>query len=137
MEQIVIRDISDADEEWVKVLFDKNKSILGSFSMTWFRFSQSKNENEKWVVIEGIGFAHYLIKRNGESTLYEIAVDDNYKKKGYGKALLDHIGFPMELKTDSENVESNEFYKKYKFICVGKKKSKNGKKEFNVYKRWA
>lgn len=132
-----IRSVKKKDEKWVGELFSKNKKILGPFSMAWFRFWQSSNPREIWVVIENVAFAHYLVKKNGEKTLYEIAVSEEHKKKGIGKKLLDFIGYPMELKTDFDNVESNEFYKRSGFICVGKKKSNNGKKEFNVYKRWS
>lgn len=130
-----IRPIKPEDEQWVKKLFEANESILGGFGLTWYRFNQSTNPREKWVVIEGKAFAHYMVKKNGEVSLYEIAVGE--KKKGHGKRLLEYMGFPMELKTDKDNEESNAFYKKCGFICLGSKFSKNGKKEFNIWKRWS
>lgn len=129
-----IRSIRESDKAWVKPLFEKNKAILGPFDVAWHRYINSSNKREKWVVIPNIAFAHFLKKKNGENTLYEIAVDE--KKQGWGKKLLNYIGFPMELKTDKENEESNAFYKRCGFLLLGTKHSKSGEKEFNIWKRW-
>jgi ribosomal protein S18 acetylase RimI-like enzyme len=131
----MIRTIRESDKVWVKPLFDSNQSILGPFDVAWYRYTTSKNRSEKWVVIEGEAFAHYLIKKNGERTLYEIAVKS--KGKGLGRILLNHIGYPMNLKTDADNAESNEFYRRCGFTCVGQKMSKSGEKTFNIYQRWS
>ena len=129
----MIRDITKEDESWIKPLFEKNSYILGPFGGVWAFFWQSTAKNEKWVCIEGIGFAHFRRKRNGIVTLYEIAVDENHKRKGYGKKLMDHMGYPMELKTDKDNEESNAFYKKLGFLLMGEKVSKKGNKTFNYW----
>lgn len=129
-----IQSVEEKDREWIRNLFLENKDILGPFDLAWIRFWQNNNPREKWIKINKEAFAHYLIKKNGEKTLYEIAVKN--KGKGTGRKILNYIGFPMELKTDKNNKESNKFYISCGFICLGCKKSKNKKKEFNIYKRW-
>lgn len=131
----MILPIDKSDESWIGPLFKLNESILGAFSLTWYRYWASNNEREQWIKIGEVAFARYLIKKNGEKTLYEIAVKE--KNKGHGKKLLNYIGYPMELKTDKDNMESNAFYRKCGFICMGSKQSKSGKKTFNIYKRWS
>lgn len=127
------------DFEWIKPLFKKNKKILGSVEMAIYRFKKRKEEKpddtrDQFIVVRPYGFAHFLQKKNGERTLYEIAVDDSMKRKGIGKALMDKIGYPMSLKTDADNKESNEFYKRLGFVWLGAKYTKSGKL-VNVYVR--
>lgn len=130
-----IEQVTKDDEAWIKELFEVNSYILGGFGLTWHMFWKNKKPNEFWIKIGTEAFARYLIKKNGSGvTLYEIAVKT--KRKGYGSALMKYMGTPMQLKTDADNEESNAFYEKLGFICRGKKKSKNGKKEFNIYKKW-
>lgn len=136
-----IRDITKQDEDWLKALFNKNSYILGGFGPTWYWYWRKKDnkesgwERDKWVCIENIAFAHYLERLDGTKTLHEIAVDDSQKCKGIGKILLQYIGYPMQLKTDANNFESNEFYRKAGYTFVGTKRSKNGKKIFNLWKK--
>lgn len=133
---LTILEIRESDVYWVKELFKLNKGILGSFDTTYFRFKQSVNNREKWIVIPEIAFVHYMERLDGVKVIYEIAVNPSEKKKGIGRMLMAHIGYPIQLKTDADNLESNEFYKKTGYICLGQKKSKNGKKTFNIYQKW-
>lgn len=132
-----ICDMKEEDVPWVKNLFNLNKSILGSFDTAYYRFKNSKNTREKWIVVKEIAFVHYMERLDGVKVIYEIAVNPNNKRQGLGKMLMEHIGFPIQLKTDANNEESNEFYRKTGYIRVGVKKSRNGKKTFNIYQRWA
>lgn len=114
------------DLPWVKELWAENKGILGPPMApgTWLR---SHADNEFFIVISNFAFAHYRKRKDGTNVLYEIAVSSKMKKMGIGKALMLYIGLPMELKTDYGNEESNSFYKKLGFICMGKKYTKSGK----------
>ena len=131
----MIRDVTKDDEAWVKKLFEDHQYILGPFGPTWHFYWKNNKPHERWVCIEGEAFAHYLNKKKGGVTLYEIAVKT--KRKGYGSQLMEHMGGPMELKTDADNEESNAFYLRLGFMCVGQKASNNGKKIFNVYQTWS
>lgn len=127
------------DFEWIKPLFKANESILGAADVVLWRYNEAKkkdpNKKDLFIVVRPFGFAHFLVKRDGTRTLYEVAVDSSQKRRGIGKALLDAIGYPMSLKTDADNPESNNFYRKLGFICVGSKFTNSGKK-VNVYQRF-
>lgn len=116
-------------------MFNKNKSILGNFDFAFYHWKQTENPRNKWVVVENFAFAHYMIKLNGQKTLYEIAVDDHMKRKGIAKTILSHIGSPISLKTDADNLESNSFYRSLGFICLGQKFTSSGKK-VNIYEKY-
>lgn len=131
-----IRDVKPTDEEWVKHIFDSYKNFLGGFGPVWFRYWQNDNPREKWVVIPDRAFAHYLIKKNGEVTLYEIAVHPAYKRMGLGDVLIKAMPTPIELKTDHDNEVSNAFYKRLGFRLMGKKPSKSGKRYFHIWKKF-
>jgi len=134
-----IRDITKGDEKWVKEIFEKHAYTLGPFGMAWYRYWQLKEENPKagelWVGIENIAFCHYRVRRNKRRTIYEIAVVDGYKGQGIGKAILNYVGYPIDLKTDIDNPISNGFYNKYGFKLTGTGQSKNGSKKFNYYSK--
>lgn len=137
MEDLKIRRAEPEDQKWVAKLFDANKEILGKVGggTVFWRWLNGKNAREHWWVVPGVAFAHWLVKKDGTKCLYEIAVDKEHKRKGIGKKLLSIIGLPMELKTDAENAESNQFYKGLGFTKVGNKVAKDGKK-ISVYQKW-
>ncbi len=136
-EWLTIDRLKDDDWEWVEPLFAANKNILGSVSMMRWRWCAKPYDlREPILVIRPYAFAHFHKKKNGEVTLYEIAVDPSMKRKGLGKRLMEKMGYPMTLKTDADNEESNAFYKALGFICMGSKETKSGK-PVNIYTRFA
>lgn len=130
MEGLQIRKATADDQKWVGKLFDANKSILGNVSggTVFYRWIKGGNEREHFDVIPEIAFAHWLVRKDGTRVLYEIAVHESMKRKGIGRRLLAHIGFPMELKTDAGNEESNRFYQALGFIKLGYKETAGGKR---------
>ncbi len=128
----MIEPVTQEDKAWIEPLFNLNKAILGPFSVAWFRYWSSQNPRDKWVKIQGIAFAHFLEKKEDGSTLYEIAVNPEQKRKGHGRALIEYIPKPILLKTDFDNEESNQFYRALGFRLLGRKPGK--KKTFNVWK---
>ncbi len=122
------------DMEWVGKLFSANKKILGEMAPTsvFYRWFHGKNPREKFVVIRPFAFAHYLVRLDGIQTLYEIAVQEDQKRKGMGSSLLEFMGRPISLKTDATNDESNLFYRKLGFHCVSQITGGSGKK-LNIY----
>lgn len=128
--------LAATDKEWVMRVWKPSEKILGPRELAWKRsWMLGPKPNDCWIGIEQVAFAHYLKRRDGINVLYEIGVDPQVKRGGYGRQLIFHIGFPMELKTDADNEESNAFYRRLCFTHVGQKRSKNGKKLFNIYRR--
>lgn len=119
-----------ADQKWVGKLFDANKAILGNVSggTVFWRWRAGLNPREHVVVIRPeLAFAHYLVRKDGTRVLYEMAVTAEAKRQGLGRAILEHIGRPIELKTDADNQESNAFYRRMGLVCVGQKTGGSGK----------
>ncbi len=129
-----IEGATKSDFDWITKLFKKNEGILGSADLTIWRHKNS-NAKSRFIVIRPHAFAHFNLKRNGEKTLYEIAVDTNMKRMGIGRALVDFIGAPMLLKTDADNIASNAFYASLGFFLLGEKFTKSGKR-VNVWKKF-
>lgn len=132
---MMIRDAKPEDEKWVGAIFKKADHILGKgfFGTIWWRYWNQGTPSEFWIVIPDIAFAHYKVRKDGVRALYEIAVEEGHKRQGYGKALLRHIGFPMELKTDANHEESNRFYKACGFYPAGEKRSRDGTKRLRIW----
>lgn len=127
-----------ADQKWVAKLFDKNKDTLGVVGggLAFYRWYNDGNDRARWIVIPEIAFAHYLIRKDGFKVLYEIAVDSEHRRKGLATALIKKIGYPIELKTDKDNVASNAFYLRLGFWLMGAKRTAGGK-IVNIYQKWA
>lgn len=123
------------DLDWITVLFNQNSKILGSASQVMYRWLHQRSRGEKMLVIRPYAFAHFNVRKDGWKTLHEIAVSEAVKRQGYGKALMEAIGYPMQLKTDADNEESNLFYQKLGFACMGQKTTRSGKL-VNIYQRF-
>lgn len=120
-----------SDLEWVMMLWKENSYILGP-PLPLLNYIKNKAPNEHIIVIDQAAFIHFRQTRKGSTTLYNIAVSQDQKRKGYGKLLISYLKTPIELKTDEANQESNEFYKRLGFICIGSKLTKSGK-SVNLY----
>jgi len=135
----MIREAKKEDKEWILEIFSQNKKILGGKgygSLQWKRYWDNNKSNEYWIVIDKVAFCHYLIrKRDGVSVIYEIATHNDHKKKGYGKQIIKYLGDSIELKTDYDSEESNEFYQKTGFLPIGVSFTKSDKKKMMNYKK--
>lgn len=133
--ELKVEQANEEDLEWVEELFQKNEYILGPAGLALYRWKNDRKENDRLIVVREVAFARYTIRKDGIRTLHEIAVAEEAKGQGIGKRLIQEIGRPIQLKTDADNEESNNFYKALGFTFNGKKKSRNGKKIFNLYFR--
>jgi ribosomal protein S18 acetylase RimI-like enzyme len=124
-----------ADARWVEKLFASYSCYFGENSARrqWYRYWLNKNPREHWLVIRQVAFVHYMIRADGYRTVYEIAVSESAKRKGYGKALMARVGRPVRLKTDSENEQSNRFYKSIGMLRTATIPTRDGKKNLHVY----
>lgn len=127
--------LTQEDRDWVVRMWEREKSVLGiDPGRAWYQSWKTLASNEFWIGVKGKAFAHYRVRRrDGIAVLYEIAVGE--KRQGWGKKLLFHIGFPMELKTDAAHQESNAFYQKLGFNLVGQRTTRAGDKLLNIYRR--
>lgn len=132
---MTIRPVREEDRQWLAPIFKETKHILGNIGLSLYRCLQGTSEREFFLVIEGVGFVHFLVKQNGQRTLYNIGVASEHKRKGYGRTLLAQVGLPVDLKTDADNPESNAFYRALGFSLVGTKLTKSGK-PVNIYTKW-
>lgn len=116
------------DKQWVIELFAASGQLGSEYiaNSRWFRFWQAKNPREHWIVDNNnSAFCHYLVALDGTRSIYEIAVAQNARRTGLGKAMIELVGVPVRLKTDVENDTSNAFYASVGFLCVGKHKKRH------------
>ena len=137
MEELTMRKAINEDQKWVGKLFDLNRDVLGKVSggTVFWRALNSGNEREHFWVIPEVAFAHWLVRKDGVKVLYEVAVHPDNKRQGLAKRLLQHIGLPMELKTDADHAESNAFYQALGFKKMGYKTAGSGKR-MAIYQKW-
>ena len=122
------------DKDWVLRVWKPAAKVLGVDAGTiWYRWVTYAPANEHWIGVREVAFAQYRQRRDGVKVLYSIGVAPVAKRQGLGRRLIEHIGFPMELKTDADHAESNAFYRKLGFKFAGQKRG--GAKVFNIY-RW-
>ena len=125
------------DQDWIIEIFSENKKILGGAGygrLQWKRFWDNDKNNEHWLVIREKCFCHYLKRlKDGVNVIYEIATKNQFKRKGYGKQIIEHIGKPIVLKTDYDSDESNTFYKKIGFKDIGVSYTKSSNKKMQNY----
>lgn len=106
-----IRYAAAPDIDGVKRIANQYKSELG-FVMT-AALKERMKKYEVYVAVMGqqiVGFVHWHQRRDGWRTIYEIAVDRQWRGKGIGKALLQAIPAPLRLKCTQDN-PANDFYK--------------------------
>jgi ribosomal protein S18 acetylase RimI-like enzyme len=113
------------DEPWVARLW-RSAGVFGS-GLLVRRALNSTSHNEFCVGVREKAFAHYRVRKDGVRVLYEIAVDPAHKRHGIGRALIAHLGVPVLLKTDADNVAARSFYERMGMRLVGQKVARNGK----------
>lgn len=133
---IEIQPLEQEDEKAVVRVFKQEKAIWpwGGKVIFW-RFFNHRGRTEQWAkaVVDGaaVGFVHWAMRADNVRTIYDIVVDKEFRGQGIGRKLLEAVGRPILLKTDS-TAPSNGFYTK-----VGFKKQetllKDGKKPKTVY----
>lgn len=127
-----IRPLTRADTAWVLNVWQWCEQHLGSMDVTgkivWHRWLVGRNPREHFIGIEGLAFAHYLVRaRDGGRTLYNVGVHPRARRQGLGRALLNAAGYPMRLKTNEDNVASQAFYRALGFEPDGHATTRDGR----------
>ncbi len=121
----------------IKSIADKNKNLVG-FVMRGSLIESIQKEN--LIVLKHkkkiIGFINYHHRKDAQTTLYEICVDEEDRKKGYGRLLINHL--LQETKLHGKRVlllncpvdgVAHSFYLKCGFkIKSTRARTRNGKK---------
>lgn len=134
---IDVRAAAPADLERVKRLADAHRHELGFVLLPSLR--EQIERGQLLVAVQGgelVGFVDYHRRRDGQITLYHIAVDPAVRDQGFGRALLDALAriardagcSRITLKCPVD-LPANEFYRDYGFELVetlnGRKRSLN------------
>lgn len=130
MEKLKVEKGGPDDFIWVEKIFKQSK-VLGNF----FWMKQAIERGHGFHVIREVGFVRFHKNKEGQNVIGEIAVCESAQRGGFGKDLLDSVPLPILLKTDTDNIKSNAFYKKNGFKLMGKTSGKN--KEFNWWLKCA
>lgn len=112
----------------------KNKPDLGFIPWPWlFRSQASKELHVATVRIRKqnriVGFIRWHRRKDGSSTVYEMCVSKNQRRRGVGKKLMAAIGNgPAQLKCRTNN-PALHFYHHLGFEIVGGNVTKGGMNE--------
>lgn len=79
------------------------------------------------------GFVNWHMRRDGWTTIYEIAVAPGVTRQGIGKLLIDAVPRPTRLKCTVNNVSANAFYLSTGFTLAGIDPGK--KRALNIWER--
>ena len=128
-----IRYAAEGDIASIKKIANKYKNELGYVMYPSLRRAIEKRE--LLVATFGhqiVGFVNWHLRRDGWATVYEIAVATEFKRIGIGKALLDAIPYPVQLKCPVDN-PANKFYERIGMRFVERQPGR--KRELNLYRQ--
>lgn len=125
---ITVRAAHERDIPQIKKIADANKRYLGFTVRAILGSSIAKGE--LYVALIGnkiIGFIRWHRRKDGWTTVYELAVDEGHRKQGVGKKLMEIVGQgPAKLKCHTTN-PAICFYTKLGFGVQSTEITKGGK----------
>lgn len=126
---VVIRPAREEDIPHIEKIFKANKKYLGFTKRVIMGVSIAKTELHVAVIKNKVvGFIRWHKRRDGWSTVYELCVDEFYRRWGIGRRLMRVIGSgPAKLKCHSKN-PAMFFYKKLGFKKLSNEVTKGGLK---------
>jgi ribosomal protein S18 acetylase RimI-like enzyme len=128
-----IRFAVEEDIPAIKQIANNYKNELGYVMIPALKRAIIKNE--LWVATMGqqiVGFVNWYLRRDSWATVYEIAVLPERKRMGIGKALLDAIPYPIQLKCTIDN-PANKFYEQIGMQFIERQNGR--KRQLNLYRR--
>lgn len=127
---IAIDIASENDIHGVKSIADlrANKRYLGFTNRAILGASIAKLElHVARINNKVVGFIRWHRRRDGWTTVYELCVDESYRRQGIGQQLMSVVGTgPVKLKCHSDN-PAIRFYKYLGFKVVSIEITKGGK----------
>lgn len=114
-----IRYATEADLPAIKAIANQYRSELGYVMFPALRTAISKDE--LFVAVYDsrvVGFVNWHRRRDGWSTVYDIAVHRDFRGQCIGQALMNAVPKPVRLKTTTDNVTAQRFYEAYGFENV-------------------
>lgn len=130
----MLRQAKEEDLKFIKNIVNQNREFFG-FVMNVALLESIKN-NSLYVFEkdnEISGFINYHLRKDGWTTIYEIAVGKDFHNQGIGKKLLSLLKDPIRLKTTADNINAISFYKKQGFSLI--KKEQGRKRELLVFEK--
>jgi len=126
-----VRSATKQDEAFIKKLHKQHKKHIGGFNLFWVWDKYiDRTAKYKYVVIDDCGFMRYgFSKKYSAYVLYEIAVDEDTKQRGVGRALYEHLPRPLMLKCNQDNDTGNKFYEAMGMTKVGVTQTRQGVKQ--------
>lgn len=125
--EIAIRHAIVEEIDAIKKLFDRHKNELGFVVKSALVNSIHRNELIVAIKTDGeiVGVVHYRHRKDGQTTLYSIIVDDRYRQKALGKSLLYELKREATYKGQKNillkcptELEANRFYEAERFSLV-------------------
>lgn len=129
---ITIRPATLDDVAWCKAIASRYRDELGQ--VMWPALREAVNRGELTVACHSstpIAFVNWHTRRDGWTTVYEIAVMPNLRRQGIGQQLLDAVPRPTRLKCTVDNANANAFYAKMGFTLTGVEDGR--KRQLNVW----
>ncbi len=100
-----------------------------------FETLMQSTEKGELILVDG-GYCRHHLRRDGQITIYEIIVLPNRRDNGIATAMLERLKLIDGAKTIfakcPANLESNGWYSKVGFNCVGTETTKSGR-ELNLW----
>lgn len=132
---VQIRKATIHDLDAIKAIADRNKNFIGFV----LRPALLENIERGWVIVAensdgAVGFISYRHRKDRQTTLYEICVDEKQRRKSIGRSMLDFLVaesrkngiFGIKLKCVGEN-PANGFFQEYGFKLLAKENGKRRK----------
>jgi len=145
IQPVTIRHARVEDVPGAKAVADRHKAELGFVRAAILHEAQKR----EWLLVavrdeKVIGFANFRIRRDNNATLYDIVVDDAYRKQNIGKRLVQRLTWLVNV-AGGEHVRlkcpqgspANAFYEQLRFertdTETGKKRPLKQKKYTRTY----
>ena len=119
-----IRKATDGDLDAIKRLADRHKTELGFILRPALAKAIADRELFVAEVPQGpiVGFVHYHHRRDQQTTLYHIVVNEAFRRLGVGQALVHALSKEAERRGKTvvllkcpQNLSANHFYQKIGF----------------------
>lgn len=122
----VIRRLTEEDHAWFQTVWKESPELGGSAGVAWHRWTLDKSGRHRIDGMENIGFVDWLLRQDGGRTINNVAVGAAFRRQGFARRLVEHVGRPVRLVTNADNFASNAFYSALGFVLLGRKPKKNG-----------